>query len=282
MKLKLENPLVFFDLETTGVNVGKDRIVEISLVKVYPNGDEDVKTRRLNPEMHIPESSTAVHGITDEDVKDCPTFKQIAASLRDLLAGCDLAGYNSNKFDIPLLAEEFARAGVDIDLHSRKMIDVQTIFYKKEPRTLTAAYRFYCDKELVGAHGATADTMATYEVLKAQLDRYDDLENDVKYLADFTSFTRNVDFAGAMVYNENDEEVFNFGKHKGKKVRDVLKAEPGYYGWMMQNDFTQDTKAMLKRIQDSLKAENKAKEAAAMNAEASADQLAALTQKFKK
>ncbi len=281
MKLNLTRPLVFFDLETTGTNVGKDRIVEISFVKIYPNGDEDIKTRRLNPEMHIPEASSAVHGITDEDVKDCPTFRQIAASLKEQIADCDLAGYNSNKFDVPLLAEEFHRAGIDADLHNRRFIDVQTIFYKKEPRTLTAAYKFYCNAELIGAHGATADTKATYEVLKAQLDRYDDIENDVDFLAEYTSFTKNVDFAGAMVYNDQNEEVFNFGKHKGKKVRDVLKSEPGYYGWMMQNDFSHDTKAMLTKIKESLKSEN-AKNDAEMNKEATADQLSALAGKFQK
>lgn len=286
MKLNLSRPIVFFDLETTGTNVGKDRIVEISLVKVFPNGDEDVKTRRLNPEMHIPEQSTAIHGITDEDVKDCPTFKQIAVSLKELLNGCDLAGYNSNKFDVPLLAEEFFRAGIDADLHNRKFVDVQTIFYKKEPRTLTAAYKFYCNADLIGAHGAAADTMATYEVLKAQLDRYNDVENNIDFLADYTSFTKNVDFAGAMVYNDKQEAVFNFGKHKGRRVVDVLKSEPGYYGWMMQNDFSHDTKAMLTKIKESMKEAQKAAEKATneaeMNKEATSEDLNALANKFKK
>lgn len=282
MKLNLTRPLVFFDLETTGVNVGKDRIIEISFVKVYPNGDEDIKTRRVNPEMHIPESSSAIHGITDEDVKECPTFKEIAPMLKEELADCDIAGYNSNKFDVPLLAEEFYRARVEVDLHSRKFVDVQTIFYKKEPRTLTAAYKFYCNAELIGAHGATADTKATYEVLKAQLDRYSDIENNIDFLSDYTSFTKNVDFAGAMVYNDQHEAVFNFGKHKGKKVTDVLKAEPGYYGWMMQNDFSHDTKAILTKIKDSMKAESAPAKPAAGNAPASQESLNALAGKFKK
>ena len=197
MQLNLKKPIVFFDLETTGINIVKDRIVEISFVKVHPNGKEESKTRRINPEMPIPPESTAIHGITDEDVKDCPTFKEIAKSLAAQIEGCDLAGYNSNRFDIPLLAEEFLRAGVDIDLNKRKFVDVQTIFHKMEQRTLSAAYKFYCDKSLENAHTAEADTMATYEILKAQLDRYpDDLQNDIDFLSKYSSFTNNVDFAG--------------------------------------------------------------------------------------
>ena len=200
MQLNLKNPIVFFDLETTGINIVKDRIVEISFVKVHPNGKEESKTRRINPEMPIPPESTAIHGITDEDVKDCPTFKEIAKSLAAQIEGCDLAGYNSNRFDIPLLAEEFLRAGVDIDLNKRKFVDVQTIFHKMEQRTLSAAYKFYCDKSLENAHTAEADTMATYEILKAQLDRYpDDLQNDIDFLSKYSSFTNNVDFAGRMI-----------------------------------------------------------------------------------
>ena len=192
-KLNLKNPIVFFDLETTGINVAQDRIVEISFLKVKPNGEEIAKTRRINPEMHIPEQATAVHGITDDDVKNEPTFKQIAKSLAAEIEGCDLAGFNSNRFDIPLLAEEFLRAGVDVDLNKRKFVDVQTIFHKKEQRTLVAAYKFYCDKDLNDAHSASADTMATYEVLKAQLDKYQDLENDVNFLSQYSSFSKNVD-----------------------------------------------------------------------------------------
>ena len=248
MQLNLKNPLVFFDLETTGINIVKDRIVEISFVKVYPNRKEESKTRRINPEMPIPPESTAIHGITDEDVKDCPTFKEIAKSLAAQIEGCDLAGYNSNRFDIPLLAEEFLRAGVDIDLNKRKFVDVQTIFHKMEQRTLAAAYKFYCDKSLENAHTAEADTMATYEVLKAQLDRYPELQNDINFLSQYSSYTNNVDFAGRMVYNDKGEEVINFGKYKGRLVEEVLKNDPGYYSWIMNGDFPLNTKKILTEI----------------------------------
>ena len=248
MQLNLKNPLVFFDLETTGINIVKDRIVEISFVKGYPNGKEESKTRRINPEMPIPPESTAIHGITDEDVKDCPTFKEIAKSLAAQIEGCDLAGYNSNRFDIPLLAEEFLRAGVDIDLNKRKFVDVQTIFHKMEQRTLAAAYKFYCDKSLENAHTAEADTMATYEVLKAQLDRYPELQNDINFLSQYSSYTNNVDFAGRMVYNDKGEEVINFGKYKGRLVEEVLKNDPGYYSWIMNGDFPLNTKKILTEI----------------------------------
>lgn len=248
MQLKLRNPLVFFDLETTGINIVKDRIVEISYVKVFPNGKEEVKTYLINPGMPIPPESTAIHGITDDDVKDCPTFKSIAKQLAANIEGCDLAGYNSNRFDIPLLTEEFLRVGVDIDLNRRKFIDVQTIFHKKEQRTLAAAYKFYCDKDLDNAHSAEADTKATYEVLKAQLDRYPDLQNDINYLSRFSSFTNNVDFAGRMVFNDKKEEVFNFGKYKGQLVADILKSDPSYYAWMMNGDFAMNTKKILTEI----------------------------------
>lgn len=248
MQLNLRNPLVFFDLETTGIDIAKDRIVEISLVKVMPNGEEIVKTRRINPGMPIPPESTAIHGITDEDVKDCPKFKEIAKSLAAQIEGCDLAGFNSNRFDIPMLAEEFLRAGVDVDLNRRKFIDVQTIFHKMEQRNLTAAYKFYCNKDLANAHSAEADTMATYEVLKAQLDRYPELENDVNFLSKYSSFTNNVDFAGRMVYNEKGQEVINFGKYKGRLVEEVLKSDPSYYAWIMNGDFPLNTKKMLTEI----------------------------------
>ena len=248
MQLNLKRPLIFFDLETTGVDVVKDRIVEISFVKIYPNGKEEIKTRRINPGMPIPPEATAIHGISDEDVKDCPTFKQVAKSLKDQIEGCDLAGYNSNRFDIPMLAEEFLRAEVDIDLNRRKFIDVQTIFHKMEQRTLSAAYKFYCNKSLENAHTAEADTLATYEVLKAQLDRYPELQNDVAFLSKYSSFSTNVDFAGRMVYNSKGEEVFNFGKHKGRLVTDVLRSEPSYYDWMMKGDFPLNTKKMLTEI----------------------------------
>ncbi len=254
MKLNLKNPLVFFDLETTGVNINNDRIVEICYLKVYPNGNEESKTMRINPEMHIPEQSSAVHGIYDEDVADCPTFKEVAKQIARDIEGCDLAGFNSNRFDVPLLAEEFLRAGVDIDMSRRKFIDVQVIYHKLEQRTLSAAYKFYCDKNLEGAHTAEADTRATYEVLKAQLDRYPEaLQNDMGFLSEYSSFTRNVDFAGRMVYNEQNIPVFNFGKYKGQPVEEVLRKDPGYYSWMLQGDFTLNTKQMLTRIKLGMK-----------------------------
>ena len=248
MKLNLVNPIVFFDLETTGINISKDRIVEVSILKVSPNGKEESKTWRVNPEMHIPEESTAIHGITDEDVQDCPTFKEIAKTLAAMIKGCDLAGYNSNRFDIPMLAEAFLRVGVDVDLNKRKFVDVQTIFHKMEQRTLSAAYRFYCDKDLANAHTATADTMATYEVLKAQLDRYPSLKNDINFLSEFSSFTNNVDFAGRMIYNDKKEEVINFGKYKGRLVTEVLSTDPSFYDWVMKGDFPLNTKNALTKI----------------------------------
>lgn len=254
MKLNLKNPLVFFDLETTGVNINNDRIVEICYLKVYPNGNEESKTMRINPEMHIPEQSSAVHGIYDEDVADCPTFKEVAKLIARDIEGCDLAGFNSNRFDVPLLAEEFLRAGVDIDMSRHKLIDVQVIYHKLEQRTLSAAYKFYCDKNLEDAHTAEADTRATYEVLKAQLDRYPEaLQNDMAFLSEYSSFTRNVDFAGRMVYNEQNIPTFNFGKYKGKTVEEVLRRDPGYYNWMLQGDFTLNTKQMLTRIKLGMK-----------------------------
>ncbi len=248
MELALRNPIVFLDLETTGVDPSKDRIVELSLLKVFPDGSRDVKTRRINPGMPIPPAATAVHHITDEDVKDSPAFAQIARSLAAFIEGCDLGGYNSNRFDIPVLAEEFLRAGVDVDLKKRKMVDVQNIFHMKEQRTLVAAYKFYCDKDLEGAHSAEADTLATYEVLCSQLDRYDDLKNDVDFLAGFSERDRTVDYAGRIVYNDKDVEVFNFGKHKGRPVADVFRDEPSYYTWMMDGDFPAYTKKVITEI----------------------------------
>ena len=248
MKLNLKNPIIFFDLETTGINIASDRIVEISYIKVDLNGNEQSKTMRVNPGMPIPEKSTEIHGITDEDVKDKPTFNEVARSVARDFEGCDLAGYNSVRFDIPLLAEEFLRAGVDIDLKRRKFVDVQVIFMKMEPRTLAAASKFFLGKELEDGHSASADTKATYEVLQAQLDRYTNLENDIGKLAEFSAHTRNVDFAGRIVYNDEDVEVFNFGKHKGKAVTEVLAQDPGYYGWMMNGDFPLYTKKVLTSI----------------------------------
>jgi DNA polymerase-3 subunit epsilon len=248
MRLNLKNPIIFFDLETTGINIAADRIVEISYLKVDQNGNETSKTIRVNPGIPIPEKVIAIHGITNEDVKDAPPFNEIAKSLAREFEGCDLAGYNSVKFDIPLLAEEFLRAGVDVDLKRKKLIDVQVIFMKMEPRTLSAAYKFFVNKELDNAHSAEADTRATYEVLQAQLDRYHNLENDMGKLAEFSAQTRNVDFAGRIVLDENDVEVFNFGKYRGKPVREILDKDPGYYGWMMNGDFPLYTKKVLTNI----------------------------------
>lgn len=249
MKLQLRNPIVFFDLETTGINIAKDKIVEISVLKISPNGKEEQRTIRVNPGMHIPEEATAIHGIRDEDVKDCPVFKNIAKELARFIEGCDLGGYNSNRFDIPLLAEEFLRAEVDFDMRKRRFVDVQTIFHKMEQRTLSAAYRFYCNKNLEDAHTAAADTMATYEVLQAQLDRYGDaLQNDVDFLSKFSTQNNTVDFAGFIVYNADGVEVFNFGKNKGIPVERVLKEQPGYYAWMLNAEFPLYTKKILTEI----------------------------------
>ena len=249
MKLNLKNPIVFFDLETTGTNINTDRIVEICYLKVYPNGNEETKTMRINPEMHIPEQSSAIHGIYDADVADCPTFKEVAKEIARDIEGCDLAGFNSNRFDIPVLAEEFLRAGVDIDMMKRKFIDVQVIYHKLEQRTLSAAYKFYCGKNLEDAHTAEADTRATYEVLKSQLDRYpEELQNDMAFLAEYSSFNKNVDFAGRIVYDDKGVEVFNFGKYKGMSVSEVLQKDPGYYSWILNGDFTLNTKNVLTKI----------------------------------
>ena len=248
MELKLQNPLIFFDLETTGVNASKDRIVEISYIKLMPNGTEVEKTLRINPEMHIPEEATAVHGITDADVADKPRFKDIAKELARVFEGCDIAGFNSNRFDVPLLAEEFLRADVDVDFSRRRFVDVQTIFHKMEQRTLSAAYKFYCGKDLDDAHSANADTRATYEVLKAQLAKYPSLQHDIDFLSKFSTHNRNVDLAGRIVYNDNNVEVFNFGKYKGIPVEEVLKTDSGYFGWILNGDFPQNTKKVLTNI----------------------------------
>jgi DNA polymerase-3 subunit epsilon len=253
MKLQLTRPIIIFDLETTGINLTEDRIVEISLIKVMPNGDTETKTRRINPEMHIPEQATAIHHITDEDVKNEPTFKQVAKSLAKLFEGCDIAGFNSNRFDIPMLDQEFQRADVDFDFSKARFVDVQTIFHKKEPRNLVAAYRFYCGKDLENAHSATADTQATYEVLLAQLERYSDLPTTVDKLSEFSSQNRNVDFMGRLIYDEKGREVINFGKYKGKVAEEVLKKDLGYYGWIMQGDFTKNTKDAFTRIKLRMK-----------------------------
>lgn len=248
MELKLNNPIAFFDLETTGINVVSDRIVEISILRISPKGEEDVLTQRINPGIPIPEQTTQIHGITDQDVADAPTFKEVARKLAKFIEGCDLGGYNCNRFDIPLLAEEFLRADVDVSFKKRKVVDVQVIFHKMEQRTLSAAYKFYCSKVLEDAHSAQADTLATYEILKAQLSHYKDLENDMQFLSQFSSHNKNVDFAGRIVYNDKGIEVFNFGKHKGKSVEQILKDEPGYYGWIINGDFPIHTKNVLTEI----------------------------------
>lgn len=248
MPLTLTKPIVFFDLETTGVDITHDRIVEISIIKVMPDGQEIEKTRRINPGIPIPVAATAVHGITDEDVANEPMFKQVAKSLANELQGCDLAGFNSNRFDIPMLDQEFQRAGVKFDFSKCRFVDVQTIFHKKEQRTLVAAYRFYCGKELDGAHSANADTRATLEVLKAQIERYDDLPSDIEGLSKFSQQQRNVDFMGRLVYNDEGKELVNFGKYKGQLAEEVLRKDPGYYSWIMNGDFAQNTKDCFTRI----------------------------------
>ncbi len=248
MELNLKRPLVFLDLETTGVNVGRDRIVEIALLKIHPNGKEESKRYLVNPGMLIPKEVSAVHHITDEMVKDSPLFGSIAQEINAFLGGCDLAGYNSNKFDIPLLLEEFTRVNIVFDLSTRKLVDIQNIFHKMEQRTLGAAYKFYCDKDLVDAHSAEADTKATYEVLKSQLQRYESLKNDVDFLSEFSTVHRHVDLAGRIIKNDKGEEIFNFGKHKGKLVAEVFKADPSYYDWMMQGDFATNTKNVITQL----------------------------------
>lgn len=249
MNLKLSRPLAFFDLETTGVQVGKDKIVEICVLKVAPDGAEDCKTWRINPGIPIPKQSSDIHGITDDMVKDCPMFGDLALEIYNFIKDADLSGYNSNRFDLPLIAEEFLRTDIDFDMKNRRSIDVQSVFFKMEPRTLTAAYKFYCNKELIGAHGAEADTRATYEILKAQVERYEILKNDSQFLADFTQPAQpNADLAGMIKFDAQGEEIFNFGKHKGKKVLEVMAKEPGYYGWIQNADFPLYTKKILTAI----------------------------------
>ncbi|MBD0833059.1 3'-5' exonuclease [Aestuariibaculum sediminum] len=248
MQLNLNKPICFFDLETTGVNITSDRIVEIAILKIHPNGKEESKRWLVNPTIPIPKEVTAIHGISDEDVADKPTFKELAKEIYNLIKDSDLGGFNSNRFDIPLLAEEMLRADVDFDMKNRLAVDVQTIFHKMEQRTLSAAYKFYCDKNLEDAHTAEADTLATYEVLKAQIAKYDELENDTKFLAEFSSRKRFADFAGFITYNKNGEECFSFGKHKGKLVTEILESEPGYFGWLLNADFPLYTKKVLTSI----------------------------------
>jgi len=248
MELKLHKPICFFDLETTGIQVSKDRIVEISILKVFPNGNKESKTWLVNPEMKIPAETTAIHGISDEKVANEPTFKELAPIVYQMIKDSDLAGFNSDRFDIPLLAEEMLRAEIDFDMKNTVTVDVQTIFHKKEQRTLSAGYKFYCDKELEGAHSAAIDTNATYEILLAQLERYPDLDNTIKELSEFSTRKKSVDFAGFMVFNKEGKEAFSFGKHKGRLVEDVLQSEPGYYNWIQNADFPLYTKKVLTAI----------------------------------
>ncbi len=250
MKLNLKKPIVFFDLETTGINIAKDRIVEISILKIHPNGNKDLKTWLVNPEMEIPKEASDIHGITNEKVVTEPTFNELAKEINAMITGCDLAGFNSNRFDIPLLAEEMLRAGIDFNMNNRKAVDVQTIFHKKEQRTLSAGYKFYCDKNLDNAHSAEADTIATYEILLAQIEKYDDLENDVDSLSDFSHHTGRVDFAGFILKDDKEEPIFSFGKYKGQKVLDVLNRDRGYYNWIQNADFPLYTKKVLKQIKE--------------------------------
>ena len=267
MKLNLKRPLAFFDLETTGVNVASDRIVEISILKALPDGTEDIKTLRINPMMPIPLESSLVHGIYDEDIKHEPTFKQVGEELARFLDDCDLAGYNSNRFDIPVLMEEFLRNGIDFDIENRHFVDVQNIFHQMEQRTLKAAYQFYCGKNIENAHSAEADIKATYEVLKSQIEKYENKEwedkkgqiskpvqNNIEALHKFTNLNKPVDFAARMVYNEDGVEVINFGKHKGRAVEDVFQSEPSYYNWMLNGDFPLYTKRCLEKIWNRMNA----------------------------
>ena len=272
MNLDLKKPIVFFDLETTGINIANDKIVEISILKVFPNGNKESKTWLVNPEMEIPQGSIDVHGITNEKVVTEPTFKELASKVNEMIAGCDLAGFNSNRFDIPLLAEELMRAGIDFDMKNRKAIDVQVIFHKKEQRTLSAGYQFYCEKELEGAHGAEADTNATYEILLAQLTKYKDIGNTVDALSEYSTHGKRADFAGFILMNEEDQEIFSFGKYKGRTVVEVLKENPGYHNWIQNADFPLYTKKVLREIKERMSAPK--------NKMSDVEKLEALQQKF--
>lgn len=250
MELKLSKPIIFFDLETTGINIANDRIVEISILKVFPNGNKESKTWLVNPVIEIPKEASDIHGITNERVVNEPTFNELAPQISILIEGCDLAGFNSNRFDIPLLAEEMLRANINFDMKNRNAIDVQVIFHKKEERTLSAGYKFYCGKDLENAHSAEADTLATYEILKAQLDKYEDLENDVQYLDTFSTHVKRADFAGFVLFDEDGDEIFSFGKYKGEKAIDILKRDKGYFSWIQNADFPLYTKKVLQEIKE--------------------------------
>ena len=278
MNLSLKKSLAIFDIEATGLSITKDRIVEIAVVKIDPSGSRTEFLQRVNPEIPIPKEVSEIHGIYDEDIKDAPTFKEILPELEAFLEDADFAGYNSNKFDLPMLAEEMIRAGSGFDLTSKKHIDVQNIFHRMEQRTLVAAYAFYCGRDLTNAHNAMADAQATWEVLEAQIERYQDLKNDVDFLSDFSVFgdVERLDFAGRLAYNKKKEVIYNFGKHKGKTMEEVTKIEPGYYGWMLDADFPLYTKECLKREMERIKSKKDAS-----NNQSFDDKLNALKNKFK-
>jgi DNA polymerase-3 subunit epsilon len=246
-KLNIEKPIVFFDLETTGTNISFDRIVEISYIKIWPNGKEEEKTYRINPTIPIPANASAVHGIFDKDVADKPTFKELANNIAEVFTNTDIAGFNSNRFDIPLLAEELLRAGINIDFTQHRFIDVQRIYHKKEPRTLSAAYQYYCHKNLDNAHSASADTRATYEILQAQIEKYSDLENDIDFLSNYSS-EKIVDLSNRFTYNNENEIVFNFGKYKGQSVKTTCLRDRGYIEWLMQSDMPLQSKQVLYQL----------------------------------
>ena len=248
MKINLVRPICFFDLETTGINISKDRIVEISVLKIFPNGNKESKTWLVNPKIPIPAEVSNIHGITDDMVVNEPSFDSIGVHVKDMIDKCDLGGFNSNKFDIPLLAEEFLRNEIDFNLENVKCIDVQNIFHKMEKRTLGAAYKFYCQKDLIDAHSSKADTLATFEVLEAQIEKYSELENNVDFLSDFSSRNKSVDLAGFIIYNKDNIPCFSFGKHKGKTVDFIIENEPGYLGWILNSDFPMHTKKILTKL----------------------------------
>lgn len=259
MNIQLVKPLCVFDLETTGLNISKDRIVQIAILKIHPSGNKEELNLLINPEMTISDSNSAIHGVTNEMVKDAPTFKEAGQKIVEFIGDSDLAGYNSNKFDVPVLAEEFLRVDIDFDLSTKDCVDIQNIFHKMEQRTLVAAYKFYCSKELINAHDAMADTVATWEVFEKQLEQYDNLKPNIDFLADFSrnSVHKNIDFAGRLAINENNEAIYNFGKHKGKTIKEISISEPGYYGWMLEADFPRYTKKILLQEMEKIKAEKK-------------------------
>ncbi len=280
MNLAVKNDLAIFDIEATGLDISQDRIVEIAILKIAPDGTESSYIKRINPEIKISEESIEIHGITEEDIKDAPTFKMIADEMAEFIGEADLVGFNSNKFDIPMLAEEFLRVNHSFKVADRRFIDVQNIFHKMEQRTLVAAYKFYCDKNLENAHSADADVKATYEVLKAQVERYEELKNDVDFLSEFSKHNKNeiVDFAGRIAKNKNGEIIYNFGKHKGRSITQVAEEEPGYYGWMMNGNFPRYTKSVLKEEMERIKSirkekREKRKESEAKNMENKIEQL---------